>query len=133
MEFTDTPEFKAEVAAAVADALGNRRAGLAPQRHSPPLRLYNTSAASAWFKERGIENLSPTYLRKLRCIGTGPAYQVLNRKPYYTETGMTQYLEERLSSPRRSSSEPEQTPALEPMDHRSRRRRSDAAEASAAE
>jgi hypothetical protein len=97
-------------------------------------RLYNTRAASAWFEGKGIK-LSPSYLRKLRCVGTGPVYQVLNGLPYYTETGMTQYIEERLSLPRRSSSESDQMPISEPppANHRNRPRRSEAAEASPAE
>jgi hypothetical protein len=71
---------------------------------------------------------------KLRTLGTGPAYRTLNGRVYYTGPDMTQDIEERLSPPRRSSSEPDQTPTAEPMpaNHRSRHGRLEAAEASPA-
>jgi hypothetical protein len=67
-------------------------------------RLYDTAAASAWFRERGIR-LSPSYLRKLRSLGTGPAYRLFNGLPHYTETEMTEYATERTSAPARSAAE----------------------------
>jgi hypothetical protein len=120
MEITETPEFQTAVGAFVRAA-----EPIAPQRHSLP-RLYNTRAASAWFERRGIK-LSRAYLRKLRCIGTGPEFHLFNGLPHYTEVGMTKYMEERLSPPWRSNSEAP-TPEL-PTNHRTRPGRPQAAKA----
>jgi hypothetical protein len=67
-------------------------------------RLYDTNAASVWFRERGIKH-SPSYLRKLRTIGNGPVYCLFNGRPHYTEPGMAQYAQERTSPLARSSAE----------------------------
>jgi hypothetical protein len=67
-------------------------------------RLYPTNEASDQLKERGIPH-SPNYLRKLRCLGTGPAYHLLNGRAFYTDTTLDEYIEERLSPARRSGAE----------------------------
>jgi hypothetical protein len=67
--------------------------------------LLDTAAASHWLSARGIRR-SPATLRKLRCLGGGPTYRLLNGKPYYTESDLVAWIVERLSAPRRNSSEP---------------------------
>jgi hypothetical protein len=66
--------------------------------------LYDGPAAERWFKERGLK-LSASYLRKLRCLGTGPAYVIFNGRPYYTDETLTDYVAERTSAPARSEAE----------------------------
>jgi hypothetical protein len=66
--------------------------------------LLDTAAASHWLSARGIRR-SPATLRKLRCIGGGPTYRLLNGKPYYTDLDLGAWVEERLSAPLRNSSE----------------------------
>jgi hypothetical protein len=76
---------------------------------SPPAieagaRLFDTAAASEWLAERGIRR-SPQTLRKLRCLGGGPRFRLLNRRPYYTEADLAQWIADRLSAPLGSTSE----------------------------
>jgi hypothetical protein len=95
--------------------------------------LLDTKAAARELTELGVRR-SPSYLAKSRCIGTGPAYRILSGKPYYAKSDLVAWIEGELSPPRRSSSEPDQTPTAEPMpaNHRSRHGHSEAAEASPA-
>jgi hypothetical protein len=66
--------------------------------------LVDTAAAAQWLTAHGVRRTSAT-LRKLRCIGGGPRYRTLNAKPYYMELDLGAWIEERLSAPRRNSSE----------------------------
>ena len=66
--------------------------------------LLDTEAAAGWLTARGVRR-APSTLRKLRCIGGGPRYRVLNGKPYYIEPDLIAWIEERLSAPLRNSSE----------------------------
>ena len=66
--------------------------------------LLDTGAAAGWLTARGVRR-APSTLRKLRCIGSGPRYRVLNGKPYYIEPDLIAWIEERLSAPLRNSSE----------------------------
>jgi hypothetical protein len=67
-------------------------------------RLYETEAASQWLNERGIRR-SPKTLRKLRCVGGGPRFRYLNRKPYYTEPDLVDWVENGLTERFSSTSE----------------------------
>jgi hypothetical protein len=42
--------------------------------------LLDTATAAQWLTEHGIRR-SPLTLRKLRCLGGGPTYRLLNGKP----------------------------------------------------
>jgi hypothetical protein len=66
--------------------------------------LLDTAAASEWLMAHGVRR-TPATLRKLRCIGGGPCYRVLNGKPFYTGSDLIAWIEERLSPPRRNSAE----------------------------
>jgi hypothetical protein len=68
--------------------------------------LFDTATAAQWLTAHGVRR-SPLTLRKLRCLGGGPSYRLLNGKPYYTEDELVAWVEERLSAPQNSSSEPE--------------------------
>ena len=71
-------------------------------------RLLDTRAASKYLEEKGVSRTEKT-LRKLRCLGGGPTYRLLNGKPFYTEPGLDAWVEERLSAPMRSTSETDAT------------------------
>jgi hypothetical protein len=66
--------------------------------------LLDTGAAAQWLTVHGVRR-TPATLRKLRCLGGGPAYRLLNSKPYYIEADLVSWIESRLSEPVRSSSE----------------------------
>jgi len=66
--------------------------------------LLDTATAALWLTSHGIRR-SPLTLRKLRCLGGGPAFRTLNGKPLYTEADLATWVKERLSPLRRSSSE----------------------------
>ena len=67
-------------------------------------RLYDTRAAAQWLTDRGIRRSAKT-LRKLRCVGGGPRFRYLNRKPYYTEPDLVDWVEAGLSESLGSTSE----------------------------
>ena len=66
--------------------------------------LLDSAAAAQWLTTRGVKR-SPATLRKLRCLGGGPIYRLLNGKPYYTGPDLVAWIEERLSAPLHNSSE----------------------------
>jgi hypothetical protein len=66
--------------------------------------LLDTAAASQWLAAHGISR-TPKTLRKLRTVGGGPRYRVLNKRPFYTAADLALWVEERLSPPRGSTSE----------------------------
>jgi hypothetical protein len=66
--------------------------------------LLDTAAAAGWLTSRGVRR-SPLTLRKLRCLGGGPAYRLLNGKPFYTADALGDWIEERLSRPYRNTAE----------------------------
>jgi hypothetical protein len=67
--------------------------------------LLDTATAAQWLTAHGVRR-TPATMRKLRCIGGGPRYQLLNQRPYYTATDLAAWIASRLSTPRGSSSEP---------------------------
>ena len=66
--------------------------------------LLDTAAAAEWLTALGVRR-SPMTLRKLRCLGGGPAYRLLNGKPYYTTDALADWIAERLSRPYRKTAE----------------------------
>jgi hypothetical protein len=66
--------------------------------------LLDSAAAAQWLTVHGVRR-TPATLRKLRCIGGGPKFRRLNRKPYYTERGLAAWIESRLGAPVGSTSE----------------------------
>jgi hypothetical protein len=66
--------------------------------------LLDTAAAADWLTAHGVRR-SPLTLRKLRCLGGGPAYRLLNGKPYYTASDLADWIESRLSPPYRNTAE----------------------------
>jgi hypothetical protein len=66
--------------------------------------LLDTERAAAELEKMGVRR-SPKTLRKLRSVGGGPKFRILNHKPYYTEADLIAWIEERLSPPRRNTSE----------------------------
>jgi hypothetical protein len=83
--------------------------------------LRDTFAASTYLKERRGLPRSPAYLRKLRCTGGGPKFRRFNGKPYYEEDDLDAWVDEGLSAPMSSTSEPEGSGA-----HRRSRRQAEA-------
>jgi hypothetical protein len=75
--------------------------------------LLDTATAAQWLTEHGIRR-SPLTLRKLRCLGGGPTYRLLNGKPLYTEADLIAWIEARLSAPLRNSSEATKLAAASP-------------------
>jgi hypothetical protein len=67
--------------------------------------LYDTNEASRRLREKHNVTRSPKTLRKLRCVGGGPVYRLLNGKPVYTDPDLDTWVEEHLSPPLRNSSE----------------------------
>jgi hypothetical protein len=68
------------------------------------LHLLDTTAAAEWLTAHGVRR-TPATLRKLRCLGNGPRYRVLNAKPYYLADDLLAWIDERLSAPLRNSAE----------------------------
>ena len=66
-------------------------------------RLFDTAAAARWLTDHGIRR-SPITIKKLRSIGGGPRFRVLNGRAYYSEPDLIDWVSERLSAPRRSTS-----------------------------
>jgi hypothetical protein len=67
-------------------------------------RVFVTDDASEWLRERGVSR-SPADLRKLRVVGGGPRFRLLNRRPVYTEADLADWVQTRLSPPFRNTAE----------------------------
>jgi hypothetical protein len=74
--------------------------------------LLDTAAAAEWLTAAGVRRTSST-LRKLRCLGGGPAYRLLNGKPYYVASDLADWIEDRLSRPYRNTAEAQAAGAAE--------------------
>ena len=68
-----------------------------------PLQFLGEEAASEYLKDRGIE-VAPGTLAKYRCVGGGPAFREFGRKPLYEPPALDDWVDKRLSEPKRSSS-----------------------------
>jgi hypothetical protein len=60
--------------------------------------------ASQYLKGRGLK-VAPTTLRKKRCTGGGPEFQHFGPMPVYTPEGLDRWVDEKLTPPKRSSSD----------------------------
>lgn len=69
------------------------------------LYLLSTEEACRKLEENHNLKYRPSTLRKLRCVGGGPRYRLLNRRPFYTESDLAAWVEEHLSEPRGHSSD----------------------------
>jgi hypothetical protein len=67
------------------------------------IRYKDTEEAAAFITEKGLPTAAST-LRKFRCVGGGPRYVVYGRKPRYIDEWLEEWLLQKLSPPRRSSS-----------------------------
>lgn len=62
------------------------------------------SQAPAYLAERGLK-FSKNTLAKLATVGGGPEYCIFGGRAYYTAPGLDAWIAEKLSAPRRSTSE----------------------------
>lgn len=60
--------------------------------------------ASVYLGERGLQ-FSKNTLAKLATVGGGPEYRIFGSRAYYTAAALNSWIEEKLSAPRRSTSE----------------------------
>jgi hypothetical protein len=60
--------------------------------------LLDTAAGAHWLSDHGVRRSAAT-LRKQRCVGGGPRFRRLNKKPYYTEPDLTDWIESQRSEP----------------------------------
>ena len=61
-------------------------------------------AAAEYLTKRGAPTSFGT-LQKLACVGGGPIYQIFGNKALYTPANLDRWIEEKLSAPRRQTSE----------------------------
>lgn len=64
--------------------------------------LITPEAATYVQEERGVP-CKPKTLQKLRTIGGGPAYQKFGNRVLYTKAALDEWVDDKLSPPRRSS------------------------------
>ena len=62
------------------------------------------NAAQYLTEQRGLPTTYAT-LQKLACLGGGPVYRIFGNKAVYLDQDLDSYAEEKLSAPRRSTSE----------------------------
>ena len=62
------------------------------------------SGAAGYLLSKGLR-FSKNTLAKLASVGGGPEYRLFGGRAYYTETALDAWVNEKLSSPRRSTSE----------------------------
>jgi hypothetical protein len=60
--------------------------------------------AADYCKSRGIP-VSPKTLQKMATVGGGPVYRIFGNRALYTEADLDSWIAEKLSAPRRSTSE----------------------------
>lgn len=66
---------------------------------------YHSRAASAeYLKKRGLPITKAT-LQKYATVGGGPIYQIFGNRALYTEENLDAWADEKLSAPRRSTSD----------------------------
>jgi hypothetical protein len=70
------------------------------------LRLRTRKDAAKFLTEELGYPTSPHTLNKLFCIGGGPPCRHVGRRPFYGEHDLVEWVENRLTQPRASSSEP---------------------------
>ena len=74
-------------------------------------KLLNRNDAAAYLTELGFKT-APGTLAKLFCVGGGPKCRHIGRRPLYDPNDLIEWVESRLSAPRRNSSEPRRPASL---------------------
>jgi hypothetical protein len=73
------------------------------------IRRYTRNDAAKFLTEDlGVKTAAST-LSKLFCIGGGPKCRHVGKRPFYDEPDLIEWVESRITEPRRSSSEPRRT------------------------
>ena len=67
-------------------------------------RRRDTRQAAAFLTDLGYRT-APATLNKLRCVGGGPEFESLGRRPLYREAALLRWIEARRTGPRRSTSD----------------------------
>ena len=62
------------------------------------------SSAAGYLLSKGLQ-FSKNTLAKLATVGGGPEYRLFGGRAYYTEAALDAWVNEKLSSPRRSTSD----------------------------
>jgi hypothetical protein len=65
----------------------------------------NRRSASRHLKEKWDQSYKPSTLAKLAVVGGGPEFRYIGRFPDYTEEGLDEWMESRMSRPVRSTRE----------------------------
>jgi hypothetical protein len=66
--------------------------------------LLSRKAAAEFIKDRGVP-AEPTTLAKYATVGGGPAMRKFGRRVLYEPNALTEWIEEKLTGPRRSTSD----------------------------
>jgi hypothetical protein len=61
--------------------------------------------ASQYLRDQHCVSIAPATLAKLACLGGGPRFRKFNRIPLYDAVDLDAWVDERLTAPRRSTSE----------------------------
>lgn len=69
------------------------------------LTLWNDKQAAEYLREKKGVKVSYRTLAKYRSVGGGPRYRYFGRTPLYDEADLDSWVDERLSPPRRTTSE----------------------------
>jgi hypothetical protein len=68
-------------------------------------RRLRRSEASEYLSSKWGIKFAPSTLAKLACIGGGPVFEHFGRWPLYTQDELDGWVRERLSEPKRSTSD----------------------------
>jgi hypothetical protein len=90
-------------------ALAGEPSGITPQhpkrtREDWPVRVRRRQASAYLAEVHGLQE-APATLAKKACLGGGPVFETFGRIPYYRPEALDSYAAERLSAPRRSTSD----------------------------
>jgi hypothetical protein len=96
-----TNTLDAHLAGEPGDALPRRRRR---NREDWPLRVRRREASAYLAEVHGLQE-APTTLAKRACLGGGPPFELFGRTPYYRTESLDLWAAERLSGPRRSTSD----------------------------
>ena len=66
---------------------------------------YLTRREAAEYLTEGGFKISPNTLQKMATVGGGPTYQIFGIRSLYTPENLDAWVQEKLSAPRRSTSE----------------------------
>ena len=73
-------------------------------------RRLDRRQAADFLSARGYRT-APATLAKLACIGGGPTFESLGRKPLYREADLIEWARAKTTGPRRSTSDPGAVPS----------------------